>query len=74
MKNKKKLIPIAAIVLMGTVFTVIVKKSSEPLSVNTILRYTPENAILAAGVVLLCRILVSVGAVVINYRLNQKKK
>lgn len=74
MKNKKKLIPIAAMVLMGIVFTVIVKKSSEPLSVNTILRYTPENAILAAGIVLLCRILVSVGAVVINYRLNQKKK
>ena len=53
MKNKKKLIPIVAIVLMGIVFTVIVKKSSEPLSVNTILRYTPENAILAAGIVLL---------------------
>ena len=53
MKNKKKLIPIAAIVLMGIVFTVIVKKSSEPLSVNTILRYTPENAMLAAGIVLL---------------------
>ena len=53
MKNKKKLIPIGAIVLMGIVFTVIVKKSSEPLSVNTILRYTPENAMLAAGIVLL---------------------
>lgn len=53
MKNKKKLIPIVAIVLMGIVFTVIVKKSSEPLSVNTILRYTPENAMLAAGIVLL---------------------
>ena len=53
MKNKKKLIPIVAIVLMGSVFTVIVKKSSEPLSVNTILRYTPENAMLAAGIVLL---------------------
>ncbi len=46
MKNKKKLIPIAAIVLMGIVFMVIVKNSSEPLSVNTILRYTPENAML----------------------------
>ena len=46
MKNKKKLIPIATIVLMGIVFTVIVKNSSEPLSVNTILRYTPENAML----------------------------
>ena len=53
MKNKKKLIPIAAIVLMGIVFTVIVKNSSEPLSVNTILRYTPENAMLAAMIVLL---------------------
>ena len=53
MKNKRKLIPIAAIVLMGIVFTVIVKKSSEALSVNTILRYTPENAMLAAGIVLL---------------------
>ena len=53
MKNKKKLIPIVAIVLMGIVFTVIVKKTSDPLSVNTILRYTPENAMLAAGIVLL---------------------
>lgn len=101
MKNKKKLIPIAAIIIMGIVFTVIVKKSGQPLSVNTILRYTPENTILAAGVagsllsiitttllgekisdpfsvefmvVLLCRILVSVGAVLINCRLNPRKK
>lgn len=101
MKNKKKLIPIAAIIIMGIVFTVIVKKSGQPLSVNTILRYTPENTILAAGVagsllsiitttllgekisdpfsvefmvVLLCRVLVSVGAVLINCRLNPRKK
>lgn len=84
MKNKKKLIPIVAIVLMGIVFTVIVKKSSEPLSVNTILRYTPENAMLAAGIVLLLfalksltvvsPLLISVGAVVIKYQLTQKKK
>lgn len=53
MKNKKKLIPIAAIIIMGIVFTVIVKKSGQPLSVNTILRYTPENTILAAGILLL---------------------
>ena len=53
MKNKKKLIPIAAIIIMGIVFTVIVKKSGQPLSVNTILRYTPENTILAAGMLLL---------------------
>lgn len=101
MKNKKRLVPIAAIIIMGIVFTVIVKKSGQPLSVNTILRYTPENTILAAGVagsllsiitttllgekisdpfsvefmvVLLCRVLVSVGAVLINCRLNPKKK
>ena len=53
MKNKKKLIPIAAIIIMGIVFTVIVKKSGQPLSVNTILKYTPENTILAVGVLLL---------------------
>lgn len=50
MKNKKKLIPVAAIIIMGIVFTVIVKKSGQPVSVDTILRYTPENAILAAGI------------------------
>ena len=53
MKNKKKLIPIVAIIIMGIIFTVIVKKSGEPLSVNTILKYTPENTILAVGVLLL---------------------
>ena len=53
MNDKKKLIPIAAIILMGIVFTVIVKKSGQPLSVYTILRYTPENEILAAGILLL---------------------
>lgn len=53
MKDKKKLIPIAAIVIIGIVFTVVVKKSRQPLSVKTILRYTPENTILAAGVLLL---------------------
>ena len=48
MRTKKKLIPVAAMLLMGIVFTVVVKNSEEPLSVNTILRYTPDNAILAA--------------------------
>lgn len=53
MKNKKKLIPIVAIAFMGIVFTVIVKKTGEPLSVHTILRYTPANEMVAAGIVLL---------------------
>lgn len=39
--------------LMGIVFTVVVKNSEEPLSVNTILRYTPDNVILAAGILLM---------------------
>ena len=39
--------------LMGIVFTVVVKNSKEPLSVNTILRYTPDNAMLAAGILLM---------------------
>lgn len=52
MKTKKKLIPVAAMLLMGIVFTVVVKNSEEPLSVNTILRYTPDNAMLAAGILL----------------------
>ena len=45
MKNKKKLIPIAAIVIMGIVFTVIVKKSGEPLSVQTILKAMPATSL-----------------------------
>ena len=53
MKNKKKLIPIVAIAFMGIVFTVIVKKTGEPLSVHTILRYTPANEMVAAGIILL---------------------
>ena len=53
MKNKKKLIPIVAIAFMGIVFTVIVKKNGEPLSVHTILRYTPANEMVAAGIILL---------------------
>lgn len=52
MKDRKKLIPIAAIVVMGIIFTVTVKKSGQPLSVKTILRYTPENTILAAVILL----------------------
>ena len=47
------MIPIAAIVIMGIIFIVTIKKSGQSLSVNTILRYTPENAILAAGILLL---------------------
>ena len=49
----KKLTPLAAIILMTLILFVIVRKSEEPLSVKTILRYTPENMILAACVLIL---------------------
>ena len=39
----KKLTPLAAIILMTLILLVIVRKSEEPLSVETILKYTPEN-------------------------------
>lgn len=40
MKNKKRIVPIVAMVIMCIVFAIIVRKSGEPLSVDTILRYT----------------------------------
>ncbi len=52
MKNTKKFIPMAAIAVMGILVTAVIKSAKEPLSVNTILRYTPENGILAAGILL----------------------
>ncbi len=52
MKNIKRLIPIIAIIIMGIILTVAVKKSGETLSVNTILRYTPQSTVLAAIIIL----------------------
>ena len=49
----KKLTPLAAIILMTLIILVIIRKSEEPLSVKTILKYTPENIILAACVLVL---------------------
>ena len=53
MKKRKKLIPIIAITLMCIMLTVIVRKSEQPLSVSTILKYTPENKMVAAGIILI---------------------
>ena len=53
MKNKKKLIPFIAIILMCIVFIFIDKITGEPLSVHTIIKYTPKDPILAAIVILL---------------------
>ena len=52
MKNKKKLIPFIAIALMCIVFIFIDKITGEPLSVHTIIKYTPKDPILAAIVIL----------------------
>lgn len=52
MKNKKKLIPFIAIALMCIVFIFIDKITGEPLSVYTIIKYTPKDPILAAIVIL----------------------
>lgn len=49
----KKLTPLAAIILMTLILFEIVRKSEEPLSIKTIFRYTPENMILAACVLVL---------------------
>ena len=53
MKKIKKLIPIIAICIMAIILTVVVKKSGQPLSVSMILKYTPQNLVLAALVLLL---------------------
>lgn len=52
MKKIKKIIPIIAIVIMSAMLIVIIKKSGQPLSINTILNYTPKNKIVATGVIL----------------------
>ena len=52
MKNKKKLIPFIAIALMCIVSIFIEKITGEPLSVHTIIKYTPKDSILAAIVIL----------------------
>lgn len=54
--NKKKyikMIPIVVIGIIAVILIVLIKSSKEPLSVDTILRYTPENMYLAAAVLFL---------------------
>lgn len=48
-----KLIPLAAVILMSLILFVVIKKSNVPLSVETILKYTPDNIIWAALVLVL---------------------
>lgn len=53
MKNLRKIIPVIAICIIGIMLTVIVKKSGHPLTVDTILEYTPDNTLLAIVVMLI---------------------
>lgn len=47
-KNKwKRFIPVMAVVTIAIVLVCVVKISGEPLSVDTILKYTPKNIVLA---------------------------
>ena len=52
MKKLRKIIPVIAICIIGIMLTVIVKKSGHPLTVDTILEYTPDNTLLAIVVML----------------------
>ncbi|MDD7220308.1 MAG: VTT domain-containing protein [Clostridia bacterium] len=52
-KKFKKFIPIIAMLMIAVIFSVVVHKSGEPLSVKTILRYTPQNTVLAVIILLL---------------------
>lgn len=51
-ERKRKLLPLSVLVLMGVLLALLVKRSGQPLSVNTILAYTPENEALAAAILL----------------------
>ena len=52
MKKLRKIIPVIAICIIGIMLTVIVKKSGHPLTVDTIIEYTPDNTLLAIVVML----------------------
>ena len=43
----KKFIPVMAILAIAVILVLIVKISGEPLSVDTIVKYTPKNVALA---------------------------
>ena len=49
----KKFIPVMAILAIAVILVSIVKISGEPLSVDTIVKYTPKNVVLAVIMLLL---------------------
>lgn len=55
-KNKKPakmLIPVISIVTIAILLIIIIVKSKQPLSVQTVLKYTPENIYLAVSTLFL---------------------
>ena len=52
-RNLKRFLPLFTLLLIAIIFSVLVSRSGEPLSVKTILRYTPENTVLASIILLL---------------------
>lgn len=48
-----KVVPIVAIGIIAVILIILIKCSKQPLSVDTILKYTPENIYLAIGVLFL---------------------
>ena len=52
-KTVKMLIPVIAIVIIAILLTVIIVKSKQPLSVETVLKYTPDNIYLAIATLFL---------------------
>ena len=52
-KSRKKRIPLIAILAMAIVFRAITYYIGEDLTVDTILKYSPHNQVLAAGVLIL---------------------
>lgn len=52
-KSVKMLIPVIAIVIIAILLTVIIVKSEQPFSVETVLKYTPDNIYLAVATLFL---------------------
>ena len=52
-KKIKKMTPVIAVCIMAVIFWIVTRRLNEPLTVDTILKYSPENLLLAAIVLLL---------------------
>ena len=48
-KKAKRLIPLAAVCAMAVIFRIVTGRLGEPLTADTVLKYSPDNPVLAAG-------------------------